>query len=137
MPLKDPNKRKRYHKIYSQTHREKLRQQGKKYYLNHIKECRERAQQCSKKRHLREKIAVFNHYGKKCNCCGEEGVEFLSIDHINNDGAKHKRENGIKRWDFYHWLIKNNFPEGFQTLCMNCNFAKGKLGYCPHKKRGL
>ena len=27
---------------------------------------------------------------------------------------------------------KNNYPEGFQVLCSNCNFAKGKYGSCPH-----
>jgi hypothetical protein len=27
------------------------------------------------------------------------------------------------------------FPPIFQVLCMNCNFAKGKLGFCPHIKK--
>ena len=26
--------------------------------------------------------------------------------------------------NLYNWLIKNNFPSGFQTLCMNCQFIK-------------
>ena len=25
---------------------------------------------------------------------------------------------------FYLWLKRNNFPEGFQTLCMNCQWLK-------------
>ncbi len=24
----------------------------------------------------------------------------------------------------YRWLIRNGFPEGFQTLCMPCNSSK-------------
>ena len=24
-----------------------------------------------------------------------------------------------------NWIIKNNFPKGFQVLCHNCNYAKG------------
>lgn len=36
-----------------------------------------------------------------------------------------------------HWIIRNDFPDGFQVLCHNCNFAKGKKGnnnMCPHEK---
>ena len=25
---------------------------------------------------------------------------------------------------FYYWLIRNNFPEGYQILCANCNIFK-------------
>jgi hypothetical protein len=30
-------------------------------------------------------------------------------------------------------LVKNNFPNDFQTLCMNCNWGKRYYGICPHK----
>jgi hypothetical protein len=33
----------------------------------------------------------------------------------------------------YRWLVKNNFPKEFQILCHNCNFAKFRLGTCPHE----
>jgi hypothetical protein len=35
-------------------------------------------------------------------------------------------------------VIQNNFPEGFQILCHNCNFAKGfprNNGKCPHENK--
>lgn len=34
------------------------------------------------------------------------------------------------------WIRKNNFPKGFQILCMNCNWGKGnsKDNKCPHEK---
>ena len=85
------------------------------------------------------KLAVLNGYGGPiCRCCGETHIEFLSIDHINNDGAAHRRSLPKSASSggsgFYAWLKKNNFPPGFQVLCMNCNFAKGKYGYCPHEK---
>ena len=32
------------------------------------------------------------------------------------------------------WIIKNNFPKGFQILCHNCNSAKAVYGKCPHEK---
>jgi len=73
----------------------------------------------------------MSHYGDvKCQCCGEDHIEFLAIDHINNDGAAHRRRVGR---GIYHWLVKNNFPPGFQVLCHNCNFAKSAYGTCPHK----
>lgn len=78
------------------------------------------------------KTSIFEKYGGViCKCCGETTIEFLSLDHIAGDGAKHRREIGGGA-NTYRWIIKNNFPPGFQVLCMNCNFAKGKSKYCPH-----
>jgi hypothetical protein len=34
---------------------------------------------------------------------------------------------------FYSWLRRNNYPEGYQVLCFNCNIAKGLYGVCPHQ----
>lgn len=84
---------------------------------------------------LRE--TVFKAYGGyKCACCGETEPLFLTIDHVNNDGAE-MRQNGTHSrggTQFYQWLRKNNFPEGFQVLCMNCNLGKHRNGgVCPHK----
>lgn len=84
-------------------------------------------------RKAKQKLIVFRHYcqGKpRCACCGLETVEFLCIDHINGGGQKHRKE--INTGNFYHWLIKSGFPAGFQTLCYNCNMAKGFYGQCPH-----
>lgn len=33
------------------------------------------------------------------------------------------------------WLKTNGYPDGFQTLCHNCNMAKGFYGICPHKEK--
>ena len=36
------------------------------------------------------------------------------------------------------WIIDNHFPEGFQILCQNCNFAKGMTknnNKCPHEMK--
>jgi len=87
------------------------------------------------RRHLRMEALLT--YGGKCTCCGEWRYEFLTIDHINNDGAEHRRKlaNGRDRWkakNIYVWLKENDYPEGFQVLCTNCNCAKAWHGYCPH-----
>lgn len=72
-------------------------------------------------------------YGSACRCCGEENRAFLTIDHINNDGASHRREVGVGM-SFLLWLRKNNFPKGFQTLCFNCNIGRHlNSGICPHR----
>lgn len=79
---------------------------------------------------------VYMAYGGYiCACCGETEKSFLSIDHIYNDGAKHKRENNLKTGEqMYRWLKRNNFPDGFQILCMNCQWGKrNNNGICPHK----
>jgi hypothetical protein len=85
------------------------------------------------------KDKVFAHYGEECACCGEKGRAFLTLDHIDNNGAEHRRELGggrststDKTW---RWLVTNNFPEGFQILCYNCNCGKrDNGGICPHKE---
>jgi len=78
----------------------------------------------------RYKAAVYTVYGPACACCGETEEAFLSVDHIEGGGNKHRRE--IRNHNIAAWLVKNGFPKGYQILCMNCNFAKGKLGKCPH-----
>ena len=84
----------------------------------------------------RTRDLVFEAYGGyKCVCCGETEPKFLSIDHINNDGAKHKKKTNS---NLYRWLKKNDYPSGFQVLCMNCNCGKYRNGgICPHKTSGV
>jgi hypothetical protein len=80
---------------------------------------------------------VFAAYGgSTCRCCGETHKMFLTIDHVGNDGAEMRRTGTHSRGGtaFYQWLRKNGFPEGFQVLCMNCNFGKHRNGgVCPHQ----
>ena len=81
------------------------------------------------------KDRVFDYYGRSCVCCGEIESMFLTIDHINNDGNKHRHPNGkrVVGVHLYSFLQKNKFPDGYQTLCMNCNFGKRmNNGICPH-----
>ncbi len=91
----------------------------------------------SKDRRVRLKLAALGAYGGAiCKCCGERHLEFLTIDHLNNDGAEHRRQLGTKGTKFYEWLRNNGYPPGFQVLCLNCNFAKGHGG-CPHERERL
>ncbi len=75
---------------------------------------------------------VLSAYGSRCACCGETTPEFLTVDHINNDGAAHRK---VIKSKLYEWLRANSFPKaGFQLLCFNCNCAKGIHGQCPHTR---
>jgi len=76
------------------------------------------------------KAEVIGHYGDRCTCCNESNLTFLVIDHINGGGHKEHSKVGHGT-TFYRWLRKHNYPDGYQILCHNCNFAK-RLGPCPH-----
>jgi hypothetical protein len=86
---------------------------------------------------LREK--VINAYGGKCSCvnCPENNPEFLTIDHVNNDGQNWIKIHGIGI-SLYLWLIRNNFPrDNFRLMCYNCNCGRAHHGgVCPHEEVG-
>jgi len=104
--------------------------------INYCAGCSNKHKTAGSDRRRRLKIAVMSHYcgGKpSCQCCGEENLYFLTIDHINGNGSKHRRES-VGAAHICGWLKKHRFPDGYQVLCMNCNFGR-KLagGVCPHK----
>lgn len=74
---------------------------------------------------------VLDHYGAYCHCCNETIYEFLSIEHVENDGYR-DRQNNRKGSGMIKWLIKNDYPQNITILCYNCNLAKGHHGFCPH-----
>lgn len=85
---------------------------------------------------LRTKVDVIDAYGGLCACCGETEVAFLTIDHVDRDGAAHRKANGVSAGGaFYRWLKKNNYPTepALQVLCYNCNCASFYRDECPHK----
>jgi len=91
---------------------------------------RNRKKYCAtKQRHQSNlKAEVLTHYGAgeySCVRCGFTDIHALSIDHINGDGAQHRKSLGMGSGSgFYQWLKNQGYPEGYQTLCMNCQFIK-------------
>ncbi len=87
------------------------------------------------------KQRCMDGYGGGCACCGTRFLPFLTIDHINNDGAEHRTSgrlpSGGSGTVFYRWVIRHNFPSDLQCLCFNCNFAKRIQGFCPHHPTSL
>lgn len=89
-----------------------------------------------RKEYANLKQTVVLGYGGKCECCGETIPEFLTIDHKNNNGAKHRASGGAIGAKLYRFLIKNNFPrDEYQLLCFNCNCGRQvNGGTCPHRQ---
>jgi hypothetical protein len=73
---------------------------------------------------MREKVLIM--YGRACNCCGSGVEKYLQLDHINNDGAEHRKEVlSVERGgSFWAWASRNYHPEILQLLCANCHQAK-------------
>lgn len=93
-----------------------------------------RHQRPSKQRsYARLKTETFAAYGTICACCGEGAEEFLAIDHIYGRDRKNRPEDRLSGAVLYAYLRRRNYPQGkLRVLCHNCNFARGKYGYCPH-----
>jgi hypothetical protein len=118
------------------------------YYIKNRDECNRRNKILYKKnrvqrliqakdRYLKLKIEVLKKYSQdvpSCAICGEDKLEFLSIDHINDDGAAHRKKCGKA---LYLWLRRHNFPTGFQVLCHNHNALKFIQQHVGKSKKAL
>lgn len=138
-------------KKWWQENQEKNKQNCKAYYQKHKLELNKKNREWAKnnrKKIITQKIGYHNrtyqakrsevlmYYGNgkiACVCCGECEKRFMTIDHINNDGKEHRKK--VRPGNLYAWLIRNKFPNGFQTLCFNCNSGRSlNKGICPHKQ---
>jgi hypothetical protein len=160
MPFKDPNKAREYNTRYQrrwreQNHeryrerkrkwieenRDKVRGYGRKYYnLNKEKEIT-RIVIGNLNRYRKMRLDAILHYGgdpPKCFCCGEQEYQFLTIHHLENNAAAHRREmKGKYYWGIYEFLKRSNYPGGYGVACYNCNSAIGHYGVCPHHASSL
>lgn len=86
------------------------------------------------------KDALFDIYGGRvCNCCGVTEEKFLGFDHVNDDGAEHRRAAGVGSdlVSLHRSLEKQGFPPMLQVLWHNCNHGKYlNGGVCPHEEVG-
>ena len=71
------------------------------------------------------RLAALIHYGGgslACVACGFSDERTLTIDHIEGGGRAERRILGTHHIGAL--LKKRGYPEGYQTLCMNCQMIK-------------
>jgi hypothetical protein len=127
---------KEYLKEYCQKNKEEIKAHSLKNYfgVNHLKNIRrsveynrihaDKKNTINRKCYNKRRLTVLTHYSNgiaACKNCGITDIRVLSIDHINGNGRAHLKQIGAQICD---WLLRNNYPEGFQVLCMNCQFIK-------------
>lgn len=83
-----------------------------------------------------EAIAYYSRGTMSCACCGEGELVFLTIDHVNGDGAEHRRQ--TRDTNVGVVLKRAGWPDGYQVLCFNCNCGRERNGgICPHQQARL
>lgn len=76
------------------------------------------------------KLEVLTHYspnetlGCSWEGCSITDVDMLSLDHIQNDGAKDRKDNPGPSTSTYFKVKQKGFPLGLQTLCWNHQWKK-------------
>jgi len=108
--------------------REKHKKNNQRYMKLYYQEHKERLLRLRKDWRRKLKEEVLTHYGGgklACVLCSENDVDCLTIDHIKGGGNKQRRALKLSNTTtFYHWLEDTNFPKGYRTLCMNCQFKE-------------
>jgi hypothetical protein len=118
-----------YDKQYYQAHRAEILKRAKAWHLAHPGVNLE----VQKRRNKRLRDEMIKAYGGQCYCCGEKTAEFLSIDHIFNDGQADRKEIG-RGISMLSNLRKRGWPkERLRLACMNCNWATRWGHICPHQ----
>jgi len=109
---------------------QKFRDRQKQWRMKNL----EKSKILSRRSQQKVRLLILKAYGNKCVCCGEREEKFLHLDHVNNDGVKHRKKNNLHGGSaLYYYAKRNNYPKNLQLLCANCNLAKGHYGKCPHK----
>ncbi len=130
------NRHKQYYEEHKndEAYRDKRRKAALKYYHKN----RDKQIMAMRRWHRNLITQVIEHYGGKCTCCGETELLFLTLDHIDGQGAKHRKQFGgrYSGRKVYQWIIVQEYPKGFQVLCFNCNCGKARNNnVCPHNSK--
>ena len=127
--------RNEYQKQYYKDHPE-YREAVRKRVAKHQKENPEYWNANNRRSWHKLRHEAIEAYGGVCQCCGEAEYRFLTIDHVNGDGAEERRSANSPRGRnqaILRRLRREGWPPGYQTLCWNCNCARQfNQGVCPH-----
>jgi hypothetical protein len=120
---------------YYMLNRKEINAKKSAHYAANIEKCRAQNRTRARRTNAKIKFEVLSHYspnGKlKCFCrgCKIQDIDMLSLDHINNDGAKLRRSGGLTGIAGYRIVRRDGYPEGYQTLCYN-HQAKKEILRC-------
>jgi 5-methylcytosine-specific restriction endonuclease McrA len=112
--------------LYEKKYRDKRKKDTYKQ-MKHQKNTNESAVRLR----IRQKLMTIEKYGGKCSYCGEKRYELLCIDHVNDNGAEHRRIRKTRKSLWNVLCNKECFPKEYQLLCFNCNTAKSTYGIKP------
>lgn len=122
---------KEYEKQWQKEYREKTKEKRREYQHRYRKENPEKTRGKGKEERARVKKEVIGYYSKdkfECASCGFNDMRALQLDHIFNNGAEERIKIFGNRTAagtmFYRWVRQQNYPEGYQVLCANCNIIK-------------
>jgi len=106
---------------------------GKKWRELHLTKVREVAKIRCRKSRARNRIYVLSLLcsGKpQCVMCGTTDINTLTIDHINNDGYKERKNgragNGLYSRIMAQYRRQGYIPPDLQCLCYNCQALKAR-----------
>jgi hypothetical protein len=118
---------------WNQQNKDKIRAAGRRRYNKHGASLSYKRQTFISFLGYREKsIQMFlDVYGHTCSCCGESNEDFLTVEHREGGGTIDRRKNGT--YGIMRRAAKEQNFDKYSTLCMNCNHAKGRHGYCSHQ----
>lgn len=135
-----------YYAKYRESRAERRRELNRNWILNNP----ERYKSSKWKYRDRIKREILTHYSTKdypvCKRCGFLDVDCLVLDHINDDGARHRKEIGVngrdaaiakggtRMYEAIHRLGEDNYPTDLQVLCANCNTKKQITKVQSHRK---
>lgn len=135
---------KRHRETHPDYRRQEYEQRVEKYGLDGLAEKARnqpdarspRARERKNARHWRLKLEVIAGYGGCCTCCGETHPKFLTVDHLENNGAQLRRDKKSRTGTVGYWdIISGGFPEDLTVRCWNCNSGRHiNGGICPHEE---
>ena len=73
-------------------------------------------------KNLLNKMEFILEYGGKCQCCGEKGIDFLTVEHTKGNYNGKIVDICLRGWP----------KEDYSVLCYNCNCSKRFGRPCSH-----
>lgn len=133
----NPERKKQRNKEWREKQGEDYKERRRLYRERLPLSEKERRRIHAKAHNNKVKRRAMDAYGGVCQCCSESILEFLTLDHINNDGNAHRKTlRGVGSGGvLYSMLERQGWPKGYMTLCMNCNWARhwSRDKRCPHE----